>query len=97
MKAYISCQGDESVGIFSCSTEVDLCIELDYNREEVRKMLKDCFAEIWDDGSTVVTFEDEYDIVEEVCYPPERVPDKVAKQLRERSRKFDGERENWET
>ncbi len=64
MKAYIWSNGDPSVGIFGFSTEVEIgfdaqILDEDDLRQSTRKLLQECFAEIWDDGSTTVVFEDE--------------------------------------
>ena len=60
MKITIGCSGDHSVGIHGASTVIDLACELDDEvREHYREQFRSLFAELWDDGSTWVLFEDE--------------------------------------
>ncbi len=64
MKAFISCSGDESVGIFGCSTEVEIgygadILDADDMRSSVRSLLRECFSQIWDDPTVMVEFEDD--------------------------------------
>lgn len=60
MKITIGCSGDRSVGIHGASTVIDLACELDDEvREHYREQFRSLFAELWDDSSTWVLFEDE--------------------------------------
>jgi len=61
MKATIYSVGDESVGIPSVESYVELGFDFQDkdDRESVRGVLKDCFNEIHDNGTTTVMFEDE--------------------------------------
>lgn len=58
--AYITTNGDPSVGIEGNFTEVDLNYDLDdENREEVRKMLTAFFSELWSDKARIQFVETE--------------------------------------
>lgn len=62
MKITIGCAGDRSVGIYGCSTVIDLACDLDLDdeaREHYRERFRSLFAELWDDCSTWVLFDDE--------------------------------------
>lgn len=52
--AYITTNGDPSVGITGNYTEVDLNFDIDdENREEIRVMLADFFSELWGEKARV--------------------------------------------
>jgi len=61
MKVYICSIGDESVGIPSCESIVEIPFEPNdkTDRENVRTLLHNCFNELHDNGDTRVEFEDE--------------------------------------
>lgn len=62
MKVTIYSVGDWDVGIPSCESYVEIPFDNFKDiteKEDVRKILYNCFHELHDNGRTIVTFEDE--------------------------------------
>ena len=79
MKVFIEGVGDRSVGIFPAGTTLeDICIEFQDKdeREGCRKLLAECFGQLWDDKVNII-FEDEN---EDAPYEADQSPHQVAVQ-----------------
>lgn len=62
VKVFINIHGDPSAGIFGFRDEIELRWDLDEipdDRERVRKILREAWSELYDDGGIDVHFGDE--------------------------------------